>query len=705
MSYGPSFPEEVGNYRYGSEHQKGMVDSAAMPGLELGGKRDVGRPRTKSGGIWRGQVGAVAFATFAALSAQAAAAAEASPAFAAADLSGLSIEELANIDISSVSKTDQPLSEAPAAIYVITNEAILRSGATRLADILRLAPNLQVAQVTATSFAISARGFNGTAASKLLVLIDGRSVYTPFFSGVFWEMHDVPPETIERIEVISGPGATLWGANAVNGVVNIITRASSETQGGVLEAGGGAREHRASLRYGGKLGEALSYRAYVETAGHDDNVTASGAPARDGWRHNQGGFRIDWTPGADRVTLQGDIYDGSQRFGAAGQPTAGKASVSGHNLLARWSRRLDGGATLQVQAYYDELERTAAGIAGNYLQTYDLEAQHTFALGAAHQVVWGGGYRRTKDRFPIVPANPSSPFTQFFRPESRGLNFANVFVQDTVALSSSLELTLGMKLEDDPYTGVEPLPSARLSWKATDTTMLWGAVSRAVRAPSRLDRDFFQTMGPTVVIGPGAFQPETLVAYELGYRGRPSSRTSLSVSAFYNVYDDLRTFEFAPGGGFPITIQNRMEGETYGVEAWGAYQVRAWWRLTAGANWLRKDLRFQPGSSRLGGIQSAGDDPDYQLSAGSMMTLPRGLTLDLHLRRVGALPAPASPAYTELNGRLAWALTRSVELSLSGLNLLNDNHAEFGSVQSTVQIGASGLQTGRSVAAAARLRF
>lgn len=346
-----------------------------------------------------------------------------------ADLGALSIEELANVDISSVSKSDQPLSEAPAAVYVITREEILRSGATRLAEILRLAPNLQVAQVTASSNAVSARGFNGTAASKLLVLVDGRSVYSPFFSGVFWDVHDVPPQTIDRIEVISGPGATLWGANAVNGVINIVTRGAAEAQEGVVEGNAGARERRAAAHVSGKLSDSLGLRIYVETASHDDNITAGGDDARDGWRQTQGGFRLDWSRRDDLVTVQGDIYGGAQH-----QMLGPDQRVSGHNLLGRWTRELAGGSTLQVQAYYDYLERTKAGFFGNYLRTYDLELQHRFTLGR-HAVVWGGGYRRTEDRFPIVPGNPSTPLTQFFQPESRDLHFANAFVQDTITLS------------------------------------------------------------------------------------------------------------------------------------------------------------------------------------------------------------------------------------------------------------------------------
>jgi iron complex outermembrane receptor protein len=616
------------------------------------------------------------------------------------DFSDLSIEELANIDVTSVSKADQPLSEAPAAIYVITHDDIIRSGARRLPEILRLAPNLQVAQITAASYAISARGFNGPAAGKLLVLIDGRSIYTPFFSGVFWDTNDVPPETIERIEVISGPGAALWGANAVNGVINIVTRNSKDTQGGVLNVSGGRRERRASLQYGGTLREALTYRLYLESADHDDDGTAVGQNARDGWRQSQAGFRLDWAPGRDILTLQGDIYDGSEH-----QVRVNNQAVSGHNLVARWTRQLDPGSSLQVQAYYDYLERRTPGIFGDVLHTYDLDVQHSFKLGAAHDIVWGGGYRRTEDRFPVVPGNISAaPFTQFFSPESRSLDFGDLFAQDTVALSPKLKLTVGLKLESDPYSGLDALPSARLSWKVREAALLWAAVSRAVRAPSRLDRDFHQVLGPIDIITPGSFQPEELVAYELGYRGQPTARSSLSVSAFYNVYDKLRTFE-APPSGLPITIANGMEGETYGIEAWGAYQVRGWWRLSAGANWLHEDLRFKPGSSRLGGTETAGDDPNYQASIRSSMTLPHGATLDLQLRRVGSLPAPASPAYTELNGRLAWALTDSLELSITGVNLLHDHHPEFGEATSNVQIGATGVETARSLVVDLAWRF
>jgi iron complex outermembrane receptor protein len=410
---------------------------------------------------------------------------------------------------------------------------------------------------------------------------------------------------------------------------------------------------------------------------------------------------VDWAPGRDQVTVQGDVYDGSEH-----QPLVNNQLISGHNLVGRWTRTFSDGSTLQVQAYYDYLERKVADVYGDFLHAYDLDVQHSFRLGAAHEIVWGGGYRRTKDRFPIVPDNVSShPYTQFFQPERRSLGLANVFVQDTIEVTPAFKVTAGVKLEDDPYTAVQALPSLRLAWQVSERSLLWAAASRAIRAPSRVDRDFYQVLGPALIIRPGDFQSEKLNAYELGYRGQPSRNSSLSISAFYNVYDDLRSFERAPSGGLPLTFENRLEGKTYGVEAWGSYEVSSWWRLSGGATWLHEDLRFQPGSGGDGGVQIAGNDPKYQAQVRSQMDLTNDVSLDLHLRRVGRLPAPVSPAYTELNGRLGWAVTDAVELSVSGFNLLHKHHAEFGSMGSNVQLGASGVETGRSVVVDARLRF
>ena len=602
----------------------------------------------------------------------------------AADAPGLldlSIEDLSNITISSVSKKAEPLSEAAASIYVISREAILRSGATSIPEMLRLAPNLQVAQITAKSYAITARGFNGSISDKLLVLIDGRSVYTPFANGVFWDLQQVLPDDIDRIEVISGPGATLWGANAVNGVINIITRKSGETQGGAFNLGAGNLERRASLRYGGSVGDAVTYRAYVSNFFYADSATATGMNAHDNWHKPQGGFRLDWSPEHDAVTLQGDYYRGSEA-----SPVAANQAITGHNLIARWSHPFEGGSALEVHAYYDHIELGVPRTFAEHLSTYDVELQHTFAWGSRQQIVWGGGYRIMQDSFVLTPG---PVVNQFFDPQRRTLDLDDFFVQDSIALLPSLKLILGTKVEDDPYSGVELLPSVRFSWKVTDKDLLWSAVSRAIRAPSRLDRDFFQTEGPLTLLKGDDFQPEKLIAYEVGYRAQPVPSGSLSISAYYNQYRDLRNAQVTvggfppipgtgvPAGGFPIMFGNGMEGDTYGVELWGSYQLTEWWRLGPAFDWLHKNLRFKPGASTIGGTAIAGDDPAYQFFLRSSMNLNSKVKLDLDLRSVASLPTPPSPSYTELNAHLGWAVSERLQVSARGYNLLHSHHLEL----------------------------
>jgi iron complex outermembrane receptor protein len=612
-------------------------------------------------------------------------------------LKTLSIEDLMNLEVTSVSKRGEPLSDAAAAVYVITREEILNSGARSLPEILRLAPNLQVAQITSSSFAITARGFNGPAASKLLVLIDGRSVYTPYHSGVSWDVQDVLPEDIERIEVISGPGATLWGANAVNGVINIITRRAGETQDGSLRVGGGNLEQRGSVQYGGQAGSDVAYRAYVDSFHYGDDLTATGMNAQDAWHKSQGGFRLDWMPAGDMVTLQGDLYTGSED-----QLHSANEAVSGHNLLTRWNHAFSEASSLQVQAYYDYTRTSIPNVGSDELNTYDLDVQHAFSWGSRQSIVWGGGVRTEEDDFPTVL---SSTQLLLFSPQKRTLDYSNAFLQDTISLSRTLNLIVGTKYEHDAYTRGEPLPNARLSWKVSDSNLLWAAVSQAVRAPSRLDRDLFEVLGPVVYIRGGDFQDERLTAYELGYRSQPSAKSSLSISTFYNVYRDLRSAEYSPGPALPAMFANEMSGDTYGLEAWGNYQMSEWWRMSAGGNWLHENLHFDPGSSGIGGIALAGDDPSYQIALRSTMTFAHGVLLYLDLRHIGALPSPASPSYTELNAHVSWTASRAITWSLTGSNLIHPHHLEFGTTAAPLQLGATGVESGRSVFAEVQSRF
>ena len=588
-------------------------------------------------------------------------------------LRAYSLEDLANLEVTSVSKRGEALGQAPAAIYVITHDEIVRTGATSIPEILRLAPNLRVTQTSSSRYVITARGFNGSPAAqnfanKLLVLIDGRSVYSPLFSGVYWDMQGVPLQDIDRIEVISGPGAALWGANAVNGVINITTRKASETQGGLVDAIAGDRERGVSVRYGGRIGDAITYRIYGQTFLAEHTLLADKSSAHDHWSRPQAGFRLDWTPSdTDTVTVQGDAYDGFEaQLGAPAE------DISGRNLTARWTRSWAGGQRLQVQAYYDRVRRgNEVDGAGFVVSTYDLDLQHSFTAGARNEIVWGGGLRAS--RYDIAGAGGLA-----FAPPSGTLNLANLFVQDSIALGPTVKLVVGAKLEDDPYVKAQLLPTARLAWTPNGEVALWAAVSRAIRAPTPFDRDVVETLGTTkFLIGGPDFRSEKLTAYEFGARIQASQRAAFSVSTFYNVYDDLRSIEVAPGGFLPLRWGNLMRGYNYGVEAWGDYQAAPWWRLSGGASFLDGKFRFAPGSSKLVGVSQAGNDPKYQASLRSSMDLGESLMLDAALRYVSALPEPRVPAHLELNGRLGWNVTPRVQLSISGRNLLHARRQEY----------------------------
>jgi iron complex outermembrane receptor protein len=581
-----------------------------------------------------------------------------------ANLADLSIEELGNIQVTSVSKHAERLSDAPASIYVITAEEIRRSGATRLPEALRLAPNLQVAQANANTYAISARGFNSTTANKLLVLIDGRAVYTPLFSGVFWDAQDVPLEDVERIEVISGPGAALWGANAVNGVINVITRRSSDSQGGLAYARAGNLERGYGARYGGTIGDTGSYRLYGRSFDVFNTPSASGVTASDGWTRGQVGFRTDWGTAANGFTLQGDGYQGK-----LDQAIGDDSTIAGGNLLGRWNRDLAEWGGLQVQTYFDNTERDIPGTFAEHLNIFDFEFQHSPRAIGSHAITWGGGYRYGVDHV-------TNSAVLAFLPADRNLRWSNVFAQDEIALKDDLRLTLGAKFENNYYTGTDFMPSVRLAWKPEPQRLVWGAVSRAVRAPSRIDRDFFVNAPPILNLqgGPG-FTSEVVDVFEIGYRAQPSPQSSYSLSVFHNVYDNLRSLEPASGGA--VVIDNKMEGTTDGLEAWGTYQAAKNWRLSAGGFLLKQRLNFKPDSGDTN-LAAAGNDPAHQLMLRSSLDLPDRSQLDVIVRYVGALPNPSVPSYTVMDVRYGMPLRRDLELSFAARNLLDAPHAEFG---------------------------
>lgn len=590
------------------------------------------------------------------------------------DLADLSLEELANLQITSVSRRAERLADAPASVFVITREDIRRSGATSLPEALRLAPNLQVARIDARQYAIAARGFNGTAASnKLLVLIDGRTVYTPLFSGVFWDAQDTFLDDVERIEVISGPGATLWGTNAVNGVINVITRRSSETLGTAAVAGVGTLERGAAARHGIALARGGAFRVYGKYLDRDNTVRASGAAVPDAWHNGQAGFRADWGTAASGWTFQGDAYRGT-----IDQAAPGDVRISGGNLLARWNETAAHGGRWQVQAYLDQSERDIPGTLEERLNTFDVEIQNAFQAAAGHFVTWGGGHRYSRDHV-------TNSAALAFLPADRTLRWTSLFAQDEIELRSRLRLTAGARVEDNPYTGAEFLPSARLAWKSPADSLIWGAISRAVRAPSRIDREFFAPAQPPFAIAGGPdFRSEVSNVFELGYRSAPSPAFSYSATVFHSIHDHLRALEPGPGGA--LVLGNEMEGSSTGLEAWGSLRAAENWRLSAGVTLLDQDLRLKSAPADPSSLRVAGNDPQRQLTLRSALDLGERRELDVFLRHVGSLPDPAVPEYTAVDTRYAWKPGRELELSVTVKNLFDQRHPEFGAAATRSEI-------------------
>lgn len=595
-------------------------------------------------------------------------------------LRDLSIEQLAQIEVHSASKQAEPISRAPTSIFVVTGGDILRSAATSLPEALRLAPNLQVQQLDARQFAVTARGFNGAESSnKLLVLIDGRSVYTTLHSGVFWELHSPLLEDVAQIEVISGPGGTLYGPNAVNGVVSVASHDARDTLGGLIRGTAGPRERTLALRYGAALGDGGAFRVYANGFEREDMPAGPAPDNDDGFSGWQAGFRADFGGDRDHVTVQGDMFDTDVDL----LPGDGDR---GHNLLARWTHRFGDQRSLQVQAYYDDYRRRFT-LVTDALETFDVEAQLNARMGS-HHLVAGGGIRTTRDEF----INNLNGF--HLEPQSRRLWIVNGFIQDRMALTPRLDLIAGLKLERSSFSGVELLPNLRLAWRPSDRATLWGAVSRAMRTPSRIDR---QLVFLPLLAEATDFESEKLIALEAGYRGQPGASTTLSVSLFYNLYDDIRTTEFT-GNPLPIRLQNSLEGQTWGGEAWLTQQLSSRWRASLGVATLGKDFRLKNGAVDLSNRASLGDDPNFQVVARSQLDLTDRLQLDLGLRGVDDLGDSDVGGYVEADARLGWRISDLIELYAAGNNLLHKSHVESNDTTRAQRIE-------RSVYVGTRLRF
>lgn len=589
-------------------------------------------------------------------------------------LKQLALEELLQTKVVSVSRTLEDWTTAPAAIGVLTAEEIHRSGAVRLGEALRLAPGLNVARYVGSSYAIGARGFNNASVNKMQVLLDGRCLYTPLFSGVFWEVQDTLLEDLDRIEIVRGPGATLWGADAVNGVINIVSKSARDTQGTLITGGGGSGERAfGSLRHGGQVGDSTYYRAYFKYLDRGDQKLSSGGSAHDGMTQSQGGFRLDSAPaGGNVLTLQGDLY--TNAFGIAGRP---EAKNEGGNLLGRWTHTFADASALQTQVYYDRGYRNVPLQFREDRETYDLDIQHHREIGDRQDLVIGANYRTSADE-------TGTGGTFIFVPPNRTLNLLSGFVQDQITFEPQhLTLSLGSKFERNDFTGFEIQPSVRVAYLPDARQTLWAGISRAVRSPTRTDADsrFIPVPASNAVFlqGNPDFRSEVLVAYELGYRLRPHPRLLLDVATFYNAYDRLRTLEPSLPAGLPLVVKNERQGETYGAELNATFQPCPWWQLVANYSYLQKDLRFLPGSHDPTAGSLEANDPRHYGSVRSATTLPHGVEFDTVVRFATRLPNPVGPGYVAVDVRLAFHPVKNLEASLVAQNILDPGHPEFAS--------------------------
>jgi iron complex outermembrane receptor protein len=635
----------------------------------------------------------------------------------------LSLEELMNVEVTSASKKPQRLADTTSAIFVITQDDIRRSGATSLPEVLRMAPGVEVARMGTDKWAVSVRGFSERFDNKLLVLIDGRSAYTPLFSGVMWNMQSTPLEDIERIEIIRGPGAALWGANAVNGVINIITKDSKDTQSNLVSAGSGNQERGFGyVRHGGKIGAETTYRIYGQVFDRAPGRYQDGREANDSWRSQQGGFRLDWRGGNDQVTVTGSaLHTVSGDLVAMGTVTppyqqlvANTQTDNENNLLARWQRKLGEASDLALQAYYDQSAiRYLNG--AEQRQTIDIDFQHRLPLSARQDLVWGLGMRQSRDQ--IDSANWVA-----LNPASRTTNLYSAFFQDDITLKPERwRLTLGSKFEHNDYTGYEVEPNARLLWTPDPVNRFWLAQSRAVRMPSRIDSDSTvnqavlpplsaQNPSPLPVFtqfqGSTAIQSERVDATELGYRAQLSPRLAVDVAAYHNHYTKLETtLPGTPQLGFcgpfpcyvvqPVIAGNQASGHSSGIELVIDWRARDNWRQQLSLSHLTVSIDNSLAED------VAGKSPRNIVSYRSQLDLPGNLQLDGWLRYVSGLEAGGVPAYTTLDLRLAWKPRKDVELSLVGQNLLQPHHLEFVSTE----ILSEPTEVQRSVYGAIRWEF
>ena len=650
-----------------------------------------GRTRPTS----RATAGGIVPAAIAALLAAAPVAAQST-----ADLTRISVEDLMRLEVTSVSKKERPLGRSPAAVFVLTHDDIRRSGLTSLPELLRLVPGLHVARIDGSKWAVTARGFNGRFANKLLVLVDGRPVYSPLSSGVYWDEVDLPLEDIERVEVIRGPGATMWGANAVNGVINVITKDAAETTGTSVSLATGSEERlAATVRYGGRSGGALAWRVWGKAFDRAPLARADGSAAHDGWRMGRGGFRADVRATArDTVTVQGDLHSGREDQ-TSGTPMLAppywrvfdeEARVSGRNVVGRWSRSHSDRSETSLQFFTDHTER-GEHLLEHRRTTVDVDFQHRQALGVRHDVVWGGNYRRGRTTL-------TNTDVVRFADTDRAEWLASAFAEDEIALlPERLTLTLGLKVERNSYTGVELQPNLRALWAVSSRDSVWASATRGVRTPSLLENganvDVAAGPGPQglpvvlAVVGNGTRQAERVWAAEAGYR-RHWSRVSLDVSAFRNDYAHVLSLTAAapqfvaaatPFVRVPFIVSADLVGVAHGVESAATWRAREGWTLIGGYTFLEVALTSNGAETDpyLRYEASEDDSPRHQVSLRSLASLGARWELDAALQARGSSDAGQIAARRRLDARLGYKVSPQLTISAAGLNLLDARGAEF----------------------------
>jgi iron complex outermembrane receptor protein len=613
----------------------------------------------------------------------------------ATDLKRMSVEELLQQEVVSASRRPEALSQAASNIFLIRSQTAPSTGATVLPELLRLATNLFVAQKSSSEWGVNARGFmrTGSASNKLLVMIDGRTVYSPLFSNVFWESTSTFLPDLERIEVISGPAGSTWGSNAVNGVISIQSKSARETLGGLVTTSLGTEASSFGVRYGAELGQTGAARVYVQGAQHDSTLPATGTEDDyDSWTSLQYGLRADWgTAATGEFTLQGDAFNGRYRHNP-------QISIDTFNVLGRWARDLSPDSHLWIRAYHDYAHTEYENSNREVSHTTDLEFQHRLKLTPNQELLWGANYRQQEDSI-----SNTVGFT--IQPADLDFELGSIFGQHELRFAQdALKLTTGLRFEHNYYSGWEYLPNLRLAWSRPGQ-LAWVAASRSARIPSRLDVDFFAPETPPyfLIMGGPEFKAEIVHAYEAGWRVLPTKSLSLTTTVYYHDYDDLRSTEPSGPAILPVTIENLVNGSSQGVEFFADWDVKTWWRLRVGGFVMQQETWLKPGGADLEQGNGEASFPDYQAHVCNTFRLGKSVTWWTSLRHVAEVPAydggnGVVPAYTELDMCLTWKARPGLELSITGRNLLDASHPEIGGQTTRREIE-------RSFAAALRWDF